>query len=113
MFEDGGQRRDFVHVRDVAGANLAALDGLPGLPEGTARAYNVGSGEPHTVLDMAAALAEAHGTRTPVVTGEYRLGDVRHITASSRRLREELGWRPRVAFAEGMAEFATAPLRDA
>ncbi|MFF7677621.1 NAD-dependent epimerase/dehydratase family protein [Actinacidiphila glaucinigra] len=113
VFEDGGQRRDFVHVRDVAGANLAALAGLPGLPEGTARAFNVGSGEPHTVLDMAAALAEAHGTRTPVVTGEYRLGDVRHITASSRRLREELGWRPRVAFAEGMAEFATAPLRDA
>ncbi|MGW3248412.1 NAD-dependent epimerase/dehydratase family protein [Streptomyces sp. NPDC001070] len=111
VFEDGGQRRDFVHVRDVARANLAALDGLPGLLEGTARAYNAGSGEPHTVGEMAAALAEAHGTRVPVVTGEYRLGDVRHITASSRRLRDELGWKPQVGFAEGMAEFATAPLR--
>ncbi|MEU7963912.1 NAD-dependent epimerase/dehydratase family protein [Streptomyces sp. NPDC049097] len=111
VFEDGGQRRDFVHVRDVTGANLAALDGLSGLPEGSARAYNVGSGEPHTVGEMAAALAEAHGGRPPVVTGEYRLGDVRHITASSRRLCEELGWKPRVAFREGMTEFATAPLR--
>ncbi|MDX3235898.1 NAD-dependent epimerase/dehydratase family protein [Streptomyces sp. ME03-5709C] len=112
VFEDGGQRRDFVHVRDVAGANLAALDGLPGLPEGSARAYNVGSGEPHTVGEMAAALARAHGTRMPVVTGEYRLGDVRHITASSRRLHDELGWKPHVGFAEGMAQFATAALRD-
>ncbi|WP_439945893.1 NAD-dependent epimerase/dehydratase family protein [Streptomyces sp. BBFR109] len=111
VFEDGGQRRDFVHVRDVAGANIAVLDGLSGLPEGGLRAYNVGSGEPHTVGEMAAALAGAYGGRPPAVTGRYRLGDVRHITASSRRLREELGWRPRVGFAEGMAGFATAALR--
>ena len=58
---------------------------------------------------MAAALAAAHGGPAPVVTGEYRLGDVRHITASSQRLRSELGWRPEVGFAEaGMAEFAPA-----
>jgi dTDP-L-rhamnose 4-epimerase len=47
------------------------------------------------------------------VTGEYRLGDVRHITASSDRLRAELGWEPRMTFEEGMREFATAPLRSA
>ncbi|MBP5889634.1 NAD-dependent epimerase/dehydratase family protein [Streptomyces scabiei] len=111
VFEDGGQRRDFVHVRDVAGANLAALDGVRGLPEGGLRAYNVGSGEPHTVGEMATALAASYGDWVPIVTGEFRLGDVRHITASSRRLREELGWKPQVAFAEGMAEFAAAPLR--
>jgi dTDP-L-rhamnose 4-epimerase len=111
VFEDGGQRRDFVHVRDVAGANLAALDGVHGLPEGGLRAYNVGSGEPHTVGEMAAALSASYGSQVPVVTGEFRLGDVRHITASSRRLRDELGWKPQVAFAEGMAEFAAAPLR--
>ncbi|MFG2127098.1 NAD-dependent epimerase/dehydratase family protein [Streptomyces sp. NPDC048751] len=111
VFEDGGQRRDFVHVRDVAGGNLAALDGVDTLPEGSLRAYNVGSGEPHTVGEMAAALAEAHGGPVPVVTGEYRLGDVRHVTASSQRLRDELGWKPRVGFAEGMAEFASVPLR--
>ncbi|MFC7843819.1 NAD-dependent epimerase/dehydratase family protein [Streptomyces sp. NPDC001046] len=111
VFEDGGQLRDFVHVRDVAEANLAALAGLNTLPEGGARAYNVGSGEPHTVGEAAAALAAARGGCAPVVTGEYRLGDVRHITASSQRLREELRWKAEVPFAEGMAEFATAPLR--
>ncbi|MFG2292357.1 NAD-dependent epimerase/dehydratase family protein [Streptomyces sp. NPDC048603] len=111
VFEDGAQRRDFVHVRDVAGANTAVLAGLDGLPAGGHTAYNVGSGDPHTVGEMAWALAGAHGGPEPVVTGEYRLGDVRHITADSSRLRRELGWRPRVAFAEGMTEFARAEQR--
>ncbi|WP_405920759.1 NAD-dependent epimerase/dehydratase family protein [Streptomyces longwoodensis] len=111
VFEDGGQRRDFVHVRDVADANLVALYGTDALPGGELRAFNVGSGDPRTVGETAAALARAHGGPAPVVTGEYRLGDVRHITASSQRLRDELGWKPRVAFADGMTEFATAPLR--
>jgi dTDP-L-rhamnose 4-epimerase len=111
VFEDGGQLRDFVHVRDVAAANATALAGMDDLPEGALRAYNVGSGQPHTVGEMAAALAAAHGGPKPVVTGQYRLGDVRHITASSQRLRDELGWKAQVSFAEGMAEFATAPLR--
>jgi dTDP-L-rhamnose 4-epimerase len=47
------------------------------------------------------------------VTGEYRLGDVRHITADSSRLRRDLGWRPKVGFAEGMTEFARAEQRAA
>lgn len=111
VFEDGGQRRDFVHVGDVASANLAALGALPDRPSGHARVYNVGSGTVHTVGDMATALAAAHGGPAPVVTGEYRLGDVRHITADSRRLREELGWQPRVDFATGMSAFAREPLR--
>ncbi|MEU4107251.1 NAD-dependent epimerase/dehydratase family protein [Streptomyces sp. NPDC027717] len=106
VFEDGGQRRDFVHVRDVAAANLAALT-APDRP-GTLTAYNTGTGEPRTVGELAAALAAAHGGPEPVVTGEFRLGDVRHVTADSSRLRAELGWAPRVAFAEGMAEFARA-----
>ncbi|MFF9391532.1 NAD-dependent epimerase/dehydratase family protein [Streptomyces griseoluteus] len=104
VFEDGGQRRDFVHVRDVAAANLAALT-APERP-GTLTAYNTGSGEPRTVGELARALAAAHGGPEPVVTGEYRLGDVRHITADSARLRTELHWRPGVTLAEGMAEFA-------
>ncbi|MGW5047352.1 NAD-dependent epimerase/dehydratase family protein [Streptomyces griseoluteus] len=104
VFEDGGQRRDFVHVRDVAAANLAALT-APERP-GALTAYNTGSGEPRTVGELARALAAAHGGPEPVVTGEYRLGDVRHITADSARLRAELHWRPGVTFAEGMAEFA-------
>jgi dTDP-L-rhamnose 4-epimerase len=106
VFEDGAQRRDFVHVDDVAAANVVALESLAQRPEGALRAYNVGSGEPHTVGEMAAALAGAYGGPQPVVTGEYRLGDVRHITASSERIRRELGWLARVEFAEGMARFA-------
>ncbi|WP_317444490.1 NAD-dependent epimerase/dehydratase family protein [Streptomyces collinus] len=104
VFEDGGQRRDFVHVRDVAAANVIALEA--GSRPGTLRAYNTGSGEPHTVGDLARALATAHGGPEPVVTGEYRLGDVRHITADSSRLRAELGWKPGTGFAQGMREFA-------
>ncbi|MFY1679357.1 MULTISPECIES: NAD-dependent epimerase/dehydratase family protein [unclassified Streptomyces] len=104
VFEDGRQQRDFVHVRDVAAANVAALEA--GSPAGTLEAYNTGSGEPHTVGEMARALAAAHGGPEPVVTGDYRLGDVRHITADSARLRKELGWRPEVEFTKGVAEFA-------
>ncbi|MFK8907847.1 NAD-dependent epimerase/dehydratase family protein [Streptomyces sp. YS-3] len=113
VFEDGRQRRDFVHVRDVAAANAVALEALGERPPGALTAYNTGSGTPHTVGEMAQALAAAYGGPAPVVTGEYRLGDVRHITADSARLREQLGWRPRVGFAEGMAEFARAELRPA
>ncbi|MGW1597911.1 NAD-dependent epimerase/dehydratase family protein [Streptomyces sp. NPDC002343] len=104
VFEDGRQRRDFVHVRDVAAANLLALEGRSA--PGALTVYNTGSGEPHTVGEMARALADAHGGPEPVITGEYRLGDVRHITADSSRLRTELGWKPEVGFAEGMQEFA-------
>jgi dTDP-L-rhamnose 4-epimerase len=112
VFEDGGQRRDFVHVADVAAANLAALDVLAKPAAATVfRAYNVGSGVVHTVGELAAGLAAARGGPAPVTTGEYRLGDVRHITADSGRARAELSWRPAVGFAEGVAEFATARLR--
>src|SRR5207244_1218559 len=92
VFEDGGQRRDFVHVSDVARANAAALAALtgdsakPGL-----RAYNVASGEPHTIGEMAAALSAAFAGPAPVVTGEFRAGDVRHVVASPQRARTELG----------------------
>ncbi|MFI1361176.1 NAD-dependent epimerase/dehydratase family protein [Streptomyces sp. NPDC020898] len=109
VFEDGRQRRDFVHVRDVATANVTALEASSA--DGALTAYNTGSGEPHTVGEMARALAAAYGGPEPVVTGEYRLGDVRHITADSSRLRAELGWKAEVGFGEGMREFAGAELR--
>lgn len=112
VFEDGAQRRDFVHVRDVAGANVLALEGVGDRPDGVLRVYNTGSDTPHTIADMATALASAHGGPAPEITGAYRLGDVRHITATSGRLRAELGWRAEVDFAEGVAEFAHAAQRD-
>ena len=102
VFEDGGQRRDFIHVRDIAAATVLACERhLAGV-----RAFNVGSGTPRTVGEMAAALATALHGPPPVVTGAYRLGDVRHITADSGRLKSELDWRPQVDFAAGMAELA-------
>jgi dTDP-L-rhamnose 4-epimerase len=103
VFEDGGQMRDFVHVRDVARANLLAL--LASEPG----AFNVCSGMPRTVLDMARALRAAHGDGAPEaeVTGEYRLGDVRHVFASPALAAERLGFTAREDFAAGMAELAS------
>jgi dTDP-L-rhamnose 4-epimerase len=131
VFEDGGQRRDFVHVSDVARANLLALEAVSGRgagglagggagdgaggrgsAEGSLRCYNVASGEPHTVGEMASALASAFGGIEPVVTGEYRLGDVRHIVASPEGAARDLGFRAQTPFAAGIAEFARAPLRE-
>ena len=100
VFEDGGQRRDFIHVRDIAEATITACE----RHEEGVRAFNVGSGTPRTVGDMAAALARALDGPEPVTTGGYRLGDVRHITADSTRLVTELGCRPRVDFEAGMRE---------
>jgi dTDP-L-rhamnose 4-epimerase len=104
VFEDGRQRRDFVHVRDVATATVTACERHPS----GVRAFNVGSGTPRTVGEMAIALATALNEPPPEVTGQYRLGDVRHITADSSRLRRELNWYPRVDFRDGMAELAMA-----
>lgn len=111
VFEDGGQLRDFVHVRDVAAANVAALAALDDGRGAGLRAYNVASGEPHTVGEMAAALADAADGPAPVVTGRYRAGDVRHVVAAPGRARAEFGFRPAVEFRAGMAELATADLR--
>ncbi len=102
VFEDGGQRRDFIHVRDIAAATVDACEKHR---TGVA-AFNVGSGTPRTVGQMANALAAALQGPAPVVTGGYRLGDVRHITADSRHLRVALGWAPLVAFEDGMGELA-------
>jgi dTDP-L-rhamnose 4-epimerase len=111
VFEDGGQRRDFVHVDDVAEANVLAIEA----PHCVAGPFNVASGEPRTVLEMADALVATIGggdsVPRPRVVGGFRMGDVRHITASPRRAREELGFQARVSFHDGMRRFAVDRLR--
>ncbi|PWU54005.1 NAD-dependent dehydratase [Micromonospora globispora] len=109
LLEDGRQRRDFVHVADVARANLLALTAPP--PEGLVP-VNVCSGEPHSVGELATTLAAAMGGPAPLVVGGARPADVRHIVADPRRAAELLGYTARVRFAEGVAAFATDPLRE-
>ena len=96
VFEDGGQTRDFVHVADVARANVAALT----CPEPVEGPLNVASGRPRTVLDLARALCEGSGVE-PAVVGGGRLGDVRHIVASADRAAERLGFRAVEPFRPG------------
>lgn len=106
VFEDGGQTRDFVHVRDVAAANLAALE--VAAPAGSMEPLNVCSGRPVTIAGIAGALADAFGPDAPrpVITGRYRPGDVRHVVASPERARERLGFEATVAVAGGLADLA-------
>jgi dTDP-L-rhamnose 4-epimerase len=107
VFEDGGQMRDFVHVDDVAAANLAAVEyGRTGF-----EAFNVCSGRPISILEVATELCETRGAAAPLVTGQYRSGDVRHIVASPLRAAEQLGFRAVVDPRDGLREFAFAPLR--
>jgi len=107
VMEDGRQRRDFVHVRDVAMANVLAL----GAPRPGFTAVNVCSGEPHTVGDLATELARAMRGPDPVVVGGARAGDVRHVVADPTRATALLGFTAQMGFAEGVRAFATDPLR--
>jgi len=103
VFEDGRQLRDFVSVHDVARAFETALDGdgADGL------AVNIGSGESVTVLELAHRLARQLGKEIePEVTGEQRVGDVRHCFADVSLAREILGFEARVALDDGIAELA-------
>jgi dTDP-L-rhamnose 4-epimerase len=107
VFEDGGQMRDFVHVDDVAAANAAAVAASP---QGFS-AFNVCSGRPISILEMATELCETRGDVLPLITGQYRSGDVRHIVADPARAARVLGFRAAVDPRDGLREFAYAPLR--
>ena len=109
VFEDGRQLRDFVHVRDVARANLLAL----AADRGVTGPFNIASGTPRTVGELAAELATTVGGRPPVVTGDFRVGDVRHVFAAADRAREELDFVAEVPFVAGVREFASAAPRTA
>jgi dTDP-L-rhamnose 4-epimerase len=112
VFEDGSQQRDFVHVDDVARANLAAVTTVATAETGSSRAYNVASGHPVTIGEVASLVAAgAARPQPPQLTGRFRLGDVRHIVASPERARTELGFTAQVRPEQGLPAFATAPLR--
>jgi dTDP-L-rhamnose 4-epimerase len=104
IFEDGEQRRDFVSVHDIARACALALE----RDEAAGRAVNVGSGESVTVREIAARLARVTGREDleAEVTGKYRIGDIRHCFADISLAREVLGYEPRIALDDGMAELA-------
>ncbi len=107
VFEDGGQMRDFVHVDDIAAANVAAIEAsLEGF-----ETFNVCSGKPVSILDVASALCDERGDISPVITGQYRSGDVRHIVADPAKAARMLDFRAVVDPADGLRDFASAPLR--
>jgi len=102
VFEDGGQQRDFVHVRDVAQACLLALQN----ERAAGKVFNVGSGQSRTILSIAADLADVVGVSqiTPSVVKKYRAGDIRHCFANISAAESLLGYRPRVSFTEGVRD---------
>ena len=99
IFEDGYQKRDFVHAEDVARAYVMALeshkaDGL---------ALNLGSGESISVIEIAKTLAATLGKNIePIITGKYRDGDIRHCFADISLIKETLGWKPAYTFKNGV-----------
>lgn len=102
LFEDGLESRDFVHIDDIVDGLVGALSA--DVPPG--EAINLGAGQPTSVADLAAALVSASGHSVPVsVTGEYRVGDIRHCYADLSRAQRYLGFAPRVSLAEGLVRF--------
>lgn len=101
VFEDGNQQRDFVHVQDVANAFLKVIESDKAVWD----AYNVGSGTPVTVNDIATTLARMLGKNvTPEVLGKYRVGDIRHCFPDISKIDREFGFRPQRSFEQGMQE---------
>jgi dTDP-L-rhamnose 4-epimerase len=104
IYEDGEQRRDFIHVEDVAEAFVLALEH----PKAPGNVYNVGSGQDWSVREVAEILARAMGRPelAPEITAQARTGDIRHCIADIGKIQRELGFAPRRDFAEGVAELA-------
>lgn len=102
IYEDGAESRDFVHVSDVALATELALKSDKG------GVFNVGSGHRKTIYEVAKEILHGYGVDAePAVTGEYRLGDIRHCFADITRTCRELGYKPQISFSEGIRRFIT------
>lgn len=102
IFEDGEQKRDFVNVQDVVQACVLALE----RDEAAGRVFNVGSGRSHTVREIAEHMGRLLGREEirPVITRQYRVGDIRHCFADIGEARSVLGYQPRIGLEEGMGE---------
>jgi dTDP-L-rhamnose 4-epimerase len=99
IFEDGEQRRDFVYVEDIADACRLALTA----DAAVGRALNIGSGQPVTITEAARFLADTLGIAIePEITGECRIGDVRHCFPDISEARAVLGYRPQVSLSVGL-----------
>jgi dTDP-L-rhamnose 4-epimerase len=102
IFEDGEETRDFVHVEDVANAVLRCVE----QPADEGVTLNVGSGSPVSIMAVARLLQISFGSPIePHVTGQYRVGDIRHNYADVSRLESTIGFRPRISVEEGMKRF--------
>jgi dTDP-L-rhamnose 4-epimerase len=103
IFEDGEQKRDFVSVHDVAEGCRLAYE----TASAAGQVFNIGSGTPRTVNEIAQKLAEQLGKEIePEITGKYRVGDIRHCFADITRAKQVLGYRPRVELDDGILELA-------
>ncbi len=104
LFEDGMQRRDFVHVDDIAAAFILALEE----PKAKGEIFNIGSGHERTILDIARTFIGAMNRPDlePEVLNKARTGDIRHCFADITKARTILGFEPRRDFGEGLAELA-------
>lgn len=101
IFEDGLESRDFVHIDDVVEATIRGIE-----HEDASGVFNVGSGVATTVAEVAEHLRHGYGSSSRVaVSGRFRLGDIRHNYADLTRIRDVLGFAPRVPFAQGIAGF--------
>jgi dTDP-L-rhamnose 4-epimerase len=105
IFEDGLQMRDFVHVSDVARACRLALE----KPEARDQVFNIGSGRQYTVREIARAMGEVLGREDiePEITGNYRVGDIRHCFADITLARRVLGYEPAMPLEQGLIELAS------
>lgn len=104
VFEDGRQRRDFVSVHDIAQACVLALEN----DAANGQVFNVGSGENYSINTIASKVGELLNKTEykPQITGEYRVGDIRHCFADITKARDLLGYRPQITLEDGLGELA-------
>jgi dTDP-L-rhamnose 4-epimerase len=101
IFEDGLQARDFISVHDIVQANILAME----KPEADYEVFNVGTGKPVTILQIADILNKLCGKDLkPQVLGKYRSGDIRHCYADITKIKSKLGFKPKVELDKGMEE---------